>query len=193
MYVADRVRSSVEAEFTGPKEEFLASLHIRFEIAAAQEGDLRRAEELTLRTNQLNTTGRTYSYEELDAFRRSDRYALLMARLEDAYGPYGTIGLALIETGESEWVVKLLLMSCRVMSRGVGSIMLNHIRRLAQLQGVRLLAEFVPTDKNRIMYVSYKFNSFKEIERRGDTVWLESSLDDVPPSPPYVQVCWEPA
>ncbi|MEK8173922.1 hypothetical protein NKH77_48315 [Streptomyces sp. M19] len=44
---------------------------MRFTISRAREEDLRRAEELTVRTNQLNTTGYTYSYEELDALRRS--------------------------------------------------------------------------------------------------------------------------
>ncbi|HEX2058857.1 MAG TPA: HAD-IIIC family phosphatase, partial [Actinomycetota bacterium] len=53
MYLADAARSRAEAEFRGPKEEFLASLRMRFSISPAGEDDLQRAEELTVRTNQL--------------------------------------------------------------------------------------------------------------------------------------------
>lgn len=188
MYRADMERNAAETEFGGPQEAFLESLRMRFGIKEATEDDLQRAEELTVRTNQLNTTGYTYSYAELDAFRVSDRHLLLTSTLEDRYGPYGTIGLALVEKGETAWVLKLLLMSCRVMSRGVGTIMINHIKRLARDAGVRLLAEFVQTGRNRMMYASYKFNRFTEIDRRDDFVMFEADLAEIPADPPYVEV-----
>jgi len=188
MYRADRARRTAEADFSGAQEAFLEGLQMHFSIVEATADDLQRAEELTLRTNQLNTTGYTYSYPELDAFHRSDRHLLLASTLEDRYGSYGTIGLALIEQRDAAWVIKLLLMSCRVMSRGVGTIMINHIKRLAAAAGVRLLAEFVQTDRNRMMYVSYKFNRFSEIERRDAFVVFEADLTCIPADPPYVAV-----
>src|SRR2546423_5533300 len=60
MYRADEYRRSAEESFAGPQEDFLAKLDMRFEIAEAARGDRHRAEELTVRHNQLNTTGRTY-------------------------------------------------------------------------------------------------------------------------------------
>lgn len=188
MYRADEVRNRVEQEFSGPREDFLAGLDMRFRIAPAGETDLARAAELTVRTNQLNTTGRTYSYEELAAFRTSADHLLLTARLDDRFGPYGNIGLALVEKAAEHWTIKLLLMSCRVMSRGVGTIMVNHVKRMARDAGVRLRAEFVPTDRNRMMLVSLKFNQFTERERVGDLVVYESDLATIPPDPDYVRV-----
>src|SRR5215207_3510392 len=155
MYLSDIVRRKVEEEFVGPKEEFLAGLGMTFTIAPAGAEDLRRAEELTVRTNQLNTTGYTYSYEELDGFRRSGRHQLLIASLEDKYGAYGKIGLTLVECGEEVWTLKLLLMSCRVMSRGVGAVMLGHALSLARERNVAFRAEFVSNDRNRMMLVTY--------------------------------------
>lgn len=72
---------------------------MRLTIPPAVEGDPERAEELTVRTHQLNTTGYTYSCDELDALRRSSRHKLLAADFEDRYGSYGKIGLALLECG----------------------------------------------------------------------------------------------
>jgi FkbH-like protein len=187
-YRSDIVRNRAEESYAGPKEAFLASLGMVLTIFPAGEDDLQRAEELTVRTNQLNATGVTYSYDELNAFRQSDEYDLLMARLEDRYGTYGHIGLALLERRPEAWRIKLLLMSCRVMSRGVGSVMLTHIMHRAAARNVRLQADFVPTDRNRLMLVTYRFAGFHEAGRTGDALILENALDNVPPLPDYMRL-----
>lgn len=191
MYLSEARRKQAEEEFVGPKEEFLATLGMSFTISRATEEDLKRAEELTARTNQLNTTGYTYSYDELDHFRQSPRHRLLIASLSDKYGDYGKIGLALVETTADGWVIKLLLMSCRVMSRSVGTVMLNHIMARAKEHGARLRAEFVSNDRNRMMYVTYKFAGFKEVGRDGALTILESDLARIQPFPGYVRVSVE--
>jgi FkbH-like protein len=59
MYLADISRNRAEESFNGPSEDFLRTLDMRFTLAPCSEDDLQRAEELTVRTNQLNTTGYT--------------------------------------------------------------------------------------------------------------------------------------
>ncbi|MEH2290137.1 HAD-IIIC family phosphatase [Nostoc sp.] len=186
MYLNDIERQNAENEFVGTSDEFLATLKMNLTISSAQEEDLQRAEELTLRTNQLNTTGYTYSYDELNHFRCSENHKLLIASLEDKYGSYGKIGLVMIECQPQSWTIKLLLMSCRVMSRGVGTIMLNHVMSLAKSNNVRLLAEFVSNERNRMMYISYKFAGFKEVEKNGDLVIFENDLSRIQDAPEYV-------
>jgi FkbH-like protein len=188
MYVSDMARRKAEEEFVGPKEEFLATLGMVFTISTAKEEDLRRAEELTLRTNQLNTSGYTYSYKELASFIRSNRYKLLIASLDDRFGTYSKIGLALIECAKDVWTIKLLLMSCRVMSRGVGSILLSFIMRMAREEGAQLRADFIPNGRNRMMHVTYKFAGFREVEKVGELIILENNLTRIQPFPGYVKV-----
>jgi FkbH-like protein len=188
MYQSDIVRNQAEQEFTGSSDDFLATLDMVFKLAPAQEEDLRRTEELTVRTHQLNTTGYTYSYEELNALRQSPNHKLLVASLDDKYGTYGKIGVALVECLADVWTVKLLLMSCRVMSRSVGTIMMNHIMNMARRAGVRLHAEFIPNDRNRMMFITYKFSGFKEVERRGELVILANDLKRIQAFPDYVKV-----
>jgi hypothetical protein len=53
---------------------------------------------------------------------------------------------------------------------------------------VRFLADFVSTERNRMMYITYKFAGFKEIEKRGDFVILENNLMRVQPPPDYMKV-----
>jgi O-antigen ligase len=102
MYRGQIARDELEKDFVGTNHEFLASLGMHFTIETAKQADLQRAEELTVRTNQLNSTGRTYSYDELDALRESPDHLLLVASLTDTFGSYGKIGLALVE--KEKWV-----------------------------------------------------------------------------------------
>lgn len=188
MYQSDIARNEAEETFTGSNEDFLATLNMVFTIAPAGEDDLQRAEELTVRTHQLNTTGYTYSYEELNEFRQSPDHKLFIASLDDKFGTYGKIGLMLLECGAEIWTLKLLLMSCRVMSRGVGTIMMNYILKLAKEANVRLQAEFVSNDRNRMMYITYKFGGFTEARKEGNLTVFEHNLAQVQDFPPYVVV-----
>ncbi len=189
MYMDDIKRKVEEENFAGPSEEFLASLDMHFVIHDALQEDLKRAEELTVRTNQLNATGKTYDYDELDAFRVSDTHKLVVCELTDKYGSYGKIGLALIEIKERHWHLKLLLMSCRVMARGVGTVVMSHIMQETKKAGKTLLADFKKTGRNRMMYVSYKFANFKEVSSDEDgNILFENDLSMIQSFPPYIDV-----
>jgi len=189
MYLQDMERKKNEVEYQGPKAEFLALLNMRFSIGNALEEDLKRAEELTIRTHQLNTTGKTYDYEDLKNFVNSKKHKLLISDLKDKYGSHGKIGLALIEISKNFWHLKLFLMSCRVMSYGVGTAFLSYIMHEAKKEGKRLRVDFKPTDRNRMMYVTFKFANFKEImaDESGQML-LENELSSIQNIPPYIEL-----
>jgi FkbH-like protein len=188
MCQADFLRNRSRSAFSGTSEGFLATLGMCLTIRSASELDLHRAEELTMRTNQLNTTGRPYSYDELRTLLNSPDHLLLVAELEDRYGPSGTIGLALIEQRSDVWQLKLLIVSCRVLTRGVGGIMMTYLLQSAKRSAVRLRADFVPNNYNRMMYVTYKFNGFCEVEAKDNYIALEHDLRNIRPFPRYVTV-----
>ena len=79
-------------------------------------------------------------------------------------------------------------MSCRVMSRGVGTVLLTHVMRRAKAAGVRLRAEFVPTGRNRLMYITYRFAGFEELKTAGGRVVLECDLSRVHAYPAHLRV-----
>jgi FkbH-like protein len=188
MYQTDRQRTRDEESFAGPREDFLATLGLTFRIWPAREGDLPRAEELTARTSQFNATGRAYSSADLDAYRRSSSHKLLLASLDDKYGSYGTIGLALVEIAPDLWTIKSLLTSCRVVSRGAGGLFIAQLRQAATEAGVRLRAEVVENGRNRLLYVTYRFAGFRDVEREGSRVLLEAASGVTPPTPKHIAV-----
>lgn len=188
LYRSDLERNRAESEFSGPQEAFLASLGLDLRIFRATAADLARCAELTQRTHQLNTTGYIYSQEELLDFSRSPTHLLLGVSLQDRYGSYGQIGVALIELEASAWTIKLLLMSCRVMSRGVGTVLVNQIACLAANHKARLRAEFLATERNRMMYMTYKFAHFKKIDEKNGIQILENDLARIAAPPDYLAV-----
>jgi len=188
MYQAAYARQRIEETFVGTSEMFLATLGMIVTIAPAGEADLDRAEELTVRTNQLNSTGRTYSREQLAALSVSPEHKLFVVSLDDRYGTYGRVGLALLELREDLWTLRLLLMSCRVMSRGIGGIVLHHLMRQAKAAGVRFAADLIQTDRNRVMLITFRFAGFRESRQDGKCLFLEHDLAAIPPAPAYVTI-----
>lgn len=189
MYLEDKKRNELEEIFEGPNSQFLSSLNMKLVFSRLTEEDLKRAEELTVRTHQLNSTGYTYSYEELLSLNQSPQHQLWIAELTDKFGDYGKIGLCLMDcTKEGIWTIKLLLMSCRVMSRGVGSVMITFLKMLAIENDVILRAEFIHTERNRMMYITYKFSGFEEIQENGNEIIFESQENEDSIYPDYITV-----
>jgi hypothetical protein len=55
---------------------------------------------------------------------------------------------------------------------------------------VQLLAEFVPNDRNRMMYMTYKFANFKEKDQAAEAkrVILENDLSQIQDYPVYLTI-----
>lgn len=183
MYKKEEQRSKAQEVFKGPQDAFLRTLGLKLRLKPATEEDLYRAEELTVRTNQLNTTGVTYSAEQLRKLLASECHQVIVAELEDNYGSYGAIGLLLISEQTKRWCVDLFLMSCRVMSRGVGGVILTALRMSCRKQQIELAAQFKETDRNRLMFITYRFAGFKE---EGEL--LVNDLTQIPNLPDYMQL-----
>jgi len=188
LYRAERAREESERTYSGPKSEFLGTLEMRLTIAPTESGDLQRAAELVLRTNQLNTTGVTYSMEELEHLRESPQHRLLMVSLQDKFGEYGKIGVILLEVAPILWTVRLMLFSCRVMSRGIGAVVLNYLLAEARLAGVQFHALYRLTNRNRPMLITYRLAGLRPAEEQGDTTIYTHSLEGIPPCPDYMQL-----
>lgn len=188
MYRADMNRQRAENAFSGDADDFLRTLHMKLDIAPVSEHDLQRAEELTIRTHQLNSTGYTYSYDELAALAGEERYIFRICGLTDDYGDSGKTGLLLLEDRGDALCIKLLIVSCRVMSRGIGSALLCYATQLADRLHKKLLAEFLETEYNRIMYITYKLAGFEDVEEDGSHILLRYARETPLPFANYLEV-----
>lgn len=187
-YQYDIKRKEYENKFQDNQMDFLKSLKLNLKIQKAEEDDLRRIEELTIRTHQLNSTGITYDYADLLSFIDSKSHVLLVSEMNDKFGEYGKCGVTLIEKNKKNWIIKLHLMSCRVMSRGVGNVILTNLIQYTQKKGISLYADFVKTERNKNMYLSYKILGFSEESIENDYVRFKYSSNKIPKLQQYVSV-----
>ena len=188
MYIENAAREESEQAYEGPKDEFLAGLGMVFRISRAQGQDLHRLEELTQRTNQLNSTGIHYSLEDLERLKDDPAHDLWVCELADRYGTYGKIGMALVSKVDTEWTIELLLMSCRTLSKGAGTVLLTFLMQRAAERHARLFARFRRTSRNRQMLLTYQLANFEVVSRDGDDYLYENDLTIVPEYPEYIQI-----
>lgn len=160
MYQASHRREAEQAAFSGPDQEFLRTLGLVLRIAPATAQDLARLHELTVRTSQMNATGLHYQETALRALLDDPAGVVLATTLTDRFGPYGTVGVTLLTRHPGVWHLELLATSCRVMTCGVGSVMLNWLTAQAARAGVHLVADFRATPRNRIAELAYRFAGF---------------------------------
>jgi len=162
MYRANTRRNVEKESFDGPDEDFLRSLDLVMVIKRADQDDLSRVEELTLRTSQMNATGVHYSDPVLRGLLVDLDHEVLTITLTDRFGPHGAVGVLLLERHPDVWHLKLLATSCRVVTFGAGTVLLNWLVDQAAQAGVHLAADLRPTDRNRMMEIAYRFAGFAQ-------------------------------
>jgi FkbH-like protein/FkbM family methyltransferase len=130
--------------------EFVDGLQLRIEIAAAGEADLARLSQLTLRTNQFNFTTRRRSPAEIRDFVRRPGARCMAVRVADRFGDYGLVGVLMYETAAERLRVDTLLLSCRVLGRGVEHALISWLGARALEEGKALVdLAYEATPKNR--------------------------------------------
>lgn len=127
---------------------FLAELDLKIDIAAPAEEEWPRIEQLTQRTNQFNFTTRRRTAAELKSLLTEGAY-VLRVRVADRFGDYGLVGAIIAQQEGATLTVDTLLLSCRVLGRGVEHAMLRRLGDVAQglsLENVSL--PYIATARN---------------------------------------------
>jgi FkbH-like protein len=147
-YKAQKLRADLKSA-SSSKEEFLASLGITCTILPAASAPLSRTVQLLGRTNQFNLTTRRHTDIEVGAFARNSNGFAIAIRVRDRFGDAGVSGVALAECRDDSLHIESLLISCRVMGRGIETAILARLAKFGRQQGMsRIVGEFVPTEKN---------------------------------------------
>jgi FkbH-like protein len=136
MYAARRRRQAAEQAFGGSREEFLVSAGTQVTIGAAVPADVPRLHELAARTRQFNSAGQAVAEAEFAAMIAAPETEVATVRLRDAFGDDGIVGACVTSHDpDGSWTVRLLMMSCRAMGRGVIGALLAWVTRSAARAG----------------------------------------------------------
>jgi FkbH-like protein len=180
---ADRERTAryrVEAaradlrESAASAEEYLRQLGVRVSVERAHLGDVGRLAQLTQRTNQFNLTTRRLTAAEVRTLTENPECLVLAVRSADRFGDDGVVG-ALFAGREGDGLrVDNLLLSCRVLGRGIERAVVAALLDHAKAEGLaEVTASFRATPRNhrvREFWPSVGFGSLdpRPEDGRGD-------------------------
>jgi len=180
MYQVERQRRSLE-EATSDPTEFLRSLEMVAVVGEASPTTAARIGQLIGKTNQFNLTTRRYTDAELAELVESPRATVAWLRLNDKFGDQGLVAVGVLRTNGTTGLLDTVLMSCRVMNRGVERALLSYLAEHARRLGCReLIGEYLPTKKNAMVRELYPSLGFESMDTEGRTFRLDltkSSLE----------------
>ncbi len=130
-------------------KDFIQSLDLHVTVDVMKPHQLGRVSQLTQRTNQFNCTSLRRSEGEILGFLEKRDAKCLTVRVSDRFGDYGLAGVAILEPRGDRFTLDTLLLSCRVLGRGVEHELLRQIGTRALQEGKELVEiPYVPTKRN---------------------------------------------
>jgi methoxymalonate biosynthesis protein len=176
LYLDRRRRQEAERAFAGSREEFLRWAGTQVTIVAAAGTDLPRLAELAVRTRQFNSApgqppaGQAPGQPAVpgeDWFRTclaAPDQDVVAVWLRDSFSDDGLVGGCVVDRGAAgTWTVRLLMVSCRAMGRGVIDALLTWLVRSATRSGAaRLDIPCLLTERNvplRLALASARFRA----------------------------------
>lgn len=148
LYVTERLRKAAEKEYTD-RGSFLKSLGMELQFFEDDASALARLSQMTEKTNQFNVKKRPMTEVEIQKFMDSEEYVVFHARAVDQFGDHGIIAFALVRREKHLWHIESLLMSCRVLGRGIEEAFIAEIVKRAARAGAKSVqVTFEQSDKN---------------------------------------------
>ena len=130
-------------------DEFLAGLDLEVVIKPPEAPQIARVAQLTQRTNQFNFTTVRRSEAEIRAL-GSAGLECRIVEVRDRFGDYGLVGLMIYALHADALTIDTLLLSCRVLGRGVEHRMLRQLGQIARERHLaRVSATVLFTRKNQ--------------------------------------------
>ena len=171
LYQENTVRNNFRNEFS-TLTEFIAKSELVVSFAPLGVDSLDRVKQLLVRTNQFNLNGRGQSQAFLRQIMASTAQQCITVNARDRFGDYGLVGAFIITITAGKLFVETLLLSCRVLGRGVEEMIANDLADRATFAGVQNVEfDYVATPKNNLISKFLRRLQVYEIEG----VWCISS------------------
>jgi len=159
LMIQERERRGLSASMS--PQEFRKALALVVEISECRPEHVARVTQLVNKTNQFNLTTRRKSSAEIVKLCGQQSWTVLVVRVADRFGDYGLVGVVLLHKAKKTIEIETLLMSCRVLGRGVEEAIFAKIADIARTAEVdEIVGEYIPTKKNAMVSELYKGHHF---------------------------------
>lgn len=149
LYQGEAQRKSERTRFVDI-DAYLASMQIEAVIHPASDGEVERVAQLSQKTNQFNLTTRRYSVHDIEVLRAAVDSMVFTLTALDRFGGLGLVGVLIAKRTRDYAIIDTLLMSCRVLGRGLETaFVLDCMDQARQRWSIQeWQAEYIPTKKN---------------------------------------------
>jgi len=174
-YQVEAKRVSLQKTFSN-EADFLKSLDMVSVVSGFTKFNTPRVAQLSQRSNQFNLRTIRYTEADIKALAQDPKVIDLSFTLEDKFGDNGLIAVIIMKPQDAETIfVDTWFMSCRVLKRGMENFTLNTMVERAKAAGYkRIVGEYLPTPKNKMVEQHYPSLGFTKIE---DSVTAQYELD----------------
>ena len=156
-YHQNALRQQQQAQFTS-FEDFVRSLNIELTIQLVNDVSLKRVAQMTQKTNQFNLTTKRYTEDDIHRLieRGASVYTLAVA---DKFGENGITGCMILLPNEAEWVIDTLLLSCRILGKGIEYAFVKYVLSILPNNSI-ILGDYFSTEKNAQVATFYDHLGF---------------------------------
>jgi FkbH-like protein len=164
-YQVEAQRVSLAKTFHN-EADFLKSLAMASTVEGFTRFNTPRVAQLSQRSNQFNLRTVRYTEDDIARLAADPMVIDLSFTLEDKFGDNGLIAVIIMRLQDADTLfVDTWFMSCRVLKRGMENFTLNTMVRRARAAGYkRIVGEYLPTPKNKMVEGHYPSLGFTKIE-----------------------------
>jgi FkbH-like protein len=166
LYRARALRTDFSTGFQTP-EQYLHALDLELVVRDVGAFAFGRVAQLAARTNQFNLSGSRPDAAAVARMSADDGWLVVSFEVNDRFGAEGIVGAAWVRLGEV-WRVENLVLSCRVLGRGIETAIVGWIVGRAGAAGVeRLEGRFVPSGANSVARAVWTDSGFTPTDEPG--------------------------
>ncbi len=186
-YQVEAKRVSLSKTFTN-ESDFLKSLNMVSNVSGFTKFNTPRVAQLSQRSNQFNLRTIRYTEADVTAMAADPDIIDLSFTLHDKFGDNGLIAVVILKPMDPNTLfVDTWFMSCRVLKRGMENFTLNTIVERARAAGYkRIVGEYLPTAKNKMVEHHYSNLGFKKIQGASSDLY-ELEIDTYQPKECYIE------
>lgn len=189
LYHANAQRRRAQAAFAD-YGAYLDSLEMTATIRGFEPLYIQRIAQLTNKSNQFNLTTLRCSEDDIRGMAENPSWLCLYGKLVDKFGDNGVVTVVAGQTEGETLHLRLWLMSCRVLKRGMEDAMMDAVVADAAARGLKTIrGYYYPTAKNGMVKEFYAGMGFAKVDEDadGNTTW-ELSVEGYTPRHPHMQI-----
>ncbi|CAO5251453.1 HAD-IIIC family phosphatase [Frankia sp. AgKG'84/4] len=174
-------------------QDYLRELRVTVRLSDADESDVPRVSQLSLRTNQFNLTTLRLQPTDIRRLLTDPQSRVLTIRSRDRFGDNGLVGAVFLRSSGQDVHIENFVLSCRVFSRGIEQACLSTVLRQARAVGARAVhGSYRPSARNGLVQDFYPRYGFERVGADRNTVHFRHALARSLEPPEHLHVDADP-